>query len=136
MYKIKYDIINPLLIDNIIEPSETEMTERHEWFVKLEASIKQYGIRNPVILTAKLIDGEQSITPRYGGCRVMYAQKYNILVPSIIADFDNIFPNSKIIQSWEIEKYFKDKPKKIIPKENGINASGCPDIHMMEKIVE
>ena len=130
MYQIKYDILNPLLIDNIIEPSEEEMETRHEWFVKLEKSIKTEGIRNPVVITAKIIDNEKSIIPRYGGCRVYFAQKYGIWIPSIIADFDNIFPYSKIIQWYEIKEYFKDKPKKIILKSYGINMSGCADSHM------
>ena len=136
-YAIKYDVINPLLINNNIEPSENDMTQRTEWFEKLEQSIKKDGIRNPIIVTARIDNGIKSITPRYGGSRLMIAQKYSIWIPCIIADFNHVFPSAKLITTSKdafapllIEKYFKDKPKKIIIKPHGINVSGCPDIHM------
>lgn len=130
-YVIKFVTIQAKLINNTIHPNENDLLERKEWFFKLKESILKEGIRNPVVLTAKIDEHREiSITPRYGGSRIMIAQTYNLRVPAIVADFNNIFPLGDCIKQEDIRNYFQDKPKKVIIKDYGINISGCPDIHM------
>jgi len=126
MYKIRYVKLHSHLIDNVIKPPPHELEEKAEWFAQLEWHILRNGFRNPVVLTAK--DG--IITPRYGGSRIMIAQKYNFTVPAIVADFEERFPDWKEITLEQIPNYYKDKPKKIIWKNYGLNISGCSDVHM------
>lgn len=125
-YKIRYTKVHSAVINNIIHPSDQELADRHEWFARLELSILRTGFRNPVVLTAK--DGV--LTPRYGGSRIMIAQKYGLVVPAIVADFSNMFPDAPEISYWDIWTYYKDPPKNIILKPHGINMSGCADAHM------
>jgi len=134
LYTIKYiEKIDPHLIKNEICPSEDRiklLNSENNFFIKLEKSILKEGIRNPIIIEAT----KEKISSVYGGSRLMIAQKYNIPISCIVADFDNIFPNSLILKSIDdILKYFKDKPKKIFLKPHGIRASGCADVHLNEE---
>ena len=131
-YKVKYDpAVDSTLIRNIIEASAPRFESLGDWLPRLEESILREGFRNPVVLTAKRID-RGGITPRYGGSRIHVAQKYGLVIPAIIADFDNIFPTAEIIGQdiKKIRAYFKDQPKHIHFKPIGINISGCADVHM------
>lgn len=141
-YIVKYDIISDTsFITNTISPDMDRIVELGDWFTKLEKSILKYGIKNPVVLTAT----KENITPRYGGCRVFFAKKYQIPLPSIVADFYNRLPNAEVIVDFnkeipsptkmdnikfKIRSKFIDEPKHIIFKRVGINMSGCRDSHL------
>lgn len=99
------------------------MVEIQEWYDHIKKSILEEGFRNPVVLTAK--DGK--LEPRYGGTRVKIAQEHGMKIPAIIADFDDQFPEAETLETWEVPDKFLDKPKKILFKTYGINASGLPD---------
>lgn len=130
-YKIKYAIIPSDMIKNNICPTSERieiMEKEQQFFSKLEKSILENGFRNPIVINAR----KNNITNRYGGSRLMFAQKYNLNIPCIIADFDNIFPEAKEISVNEIRNYFKDQPHKIYTKPNGLNISGCKHIHLRD----
>ena len=124
-YEIKFAIIPATSIQNDICPPPERIEEMSDWFVALEKSILKDGIKNPVVITAT----KDIIIARYGGSRIMFAQKYDLNIPAIIADFDNIFPDAKVIESHEVGNYFTHKPKHIKFKPHGINISGCEDFH-------
>lgn len=122
-YTIRYvPDLDSNLINNTIAPADDRMEIIKDWLVDLEKSILDEGIRNPVVLTQR--DGV--LTSRYGGTRTMLAQKHNLKIPAVIADFDDVFEDYEKLETWEIDKHFQDKPKKIRPKANGINMSGLP----------
>jgi hypothetical protein len=129
-YKTRFAVVSALDIDNIIEPPLEriqEMEEKNGFFSKLEKSILEEGFRNPIVLTSK----NDRLTPRYGGSRIMIAQKHKMDIPAIIADFDDRFSNAEILSDAnKIRSKFKDQPKSIHYKPHGINISGCKDIHL------
>ena len=130
-YKVKYVILNSNKIENVLEPDNIQkqkLEKENQFFSKLENSILQQGIRNPIVVNAF----HNKIIPRYGGSRLMIAQKYNMDIPCIVADFDNVFPNAKEINLSQAIEYFIDKPKYIYMKPNGINCSGCEHVHLGE----
>lgn len=136
MYKIRYcQDMDPHLIDNAVCPSKErikKLNEENEFFIKLEQSILKEGFRNPIVIAAK----KESIKCIYGGSRLMFAQKYDLKIPCIISDYDDIFPNAKILRGVpEIGKYFLDKPQKILFKPNGIRVSVLTHYHLGEKNV-
>ena len=134
-FTIPYDIrfipdMDSRYIENEIEPSERERSQRAEWFSRLEQSILRQGFRNPVVLTARQTAVELSLTPRYGGSRIWVAQRHGLAVPAIVADFDGCFPESPEVDPQDLWRLFPDRPRKIILKPHGINISGCRDSHM------
>ncbi len=130
-YIVKYDILPSKVIQNTLIPEERrikKLEELHQFFTKLEKSILKEGIRNPIVILAY---AEDNIIPRYGGSRLMTAQKYNMDIACIICDFDNVFPNSKILNNEEdIRACFKDQPRKVIYDIYGLNISGCRLTHL------
>ena len=133
MYKIRYcQDIDPYLIDNAVCPSKDrikELNEENEFFIKLERSILKEGFRNPIVIAAK----KESIKCIYGGSRLMFAQKHDLRIPCIISDYDDIFPNDKILYDInEVRKYFLDRPQKILMKPNGIRVSVLTHYHLEE----
>lgn len=132
-YQIRFVYINANEISNTIEPNETrreKLNKVNQFFDKLEQSILKEGIRNPVILTAQ----NGRLINRYGGSRVMIAQKLNIEVPAIVADFDDRFPEGQLLTSKnQMMEKFKDPPRKILFKHYGINVSGCEHYHLKDK---
>ena len=132
-YVVKYAVIPSNQINNVIEPTEIrmkEMEEESQFFSKLERSILNQGFRNPIVIVANTATDIQA---RYGGSRLMFAQKHNIDIPCIIADFENVFPDAQVLNDAnEIRKQFIDQPLKIYYKPYGINMSGCEHVHLKE----
>ncbi len=132
-YVVKYAVLPSNKIENELEPNIERinwMNEREGFFIKLEGSIIREGFRNPIVITAT----SKTVTNRYGGSRLMIAQRHYLDVPCIIADFDNIFPEAKVLNNIEeIRGYFIDQPRKILFKPYGINMSGCEHIHLKDE---
>ena len=130
-YKIKYGIIPSNIISNEIQPTEDRLQKLEDgiqFFSKLEKSILSHGFRNPIVVNATKF----GIVNRYGGSRLMIAQKHNMKIPCIIADFDDIFSDLIEIQYNDIKTFFIDKPKKVYLKPHGINVSGCEHSHLKD----
>lgn len=107
-------------IDNVIGPTPTMLIEKADFYSRLEKSLLEEGFRNPVVLTAT----KEKVVPRLGGSRIYIAQQNDWDVPAIIADFDNIFVNFIEISVSDIATFFRDKPRFVRPKANGLNISG------------
>lgn len=122
-YEIRYTPAIPArFIDNEIEPTPERIQEILEWFTGLEQSILEEGVRNPVVLTQR----DRKLTSRYGGTRILIAQRHGLTVPAVIADFDGRWKQLELISMETIWDKFPDRPRKIIPKPNGLNVSGLP----------
>ena len=132
-YVVKYGVLPSKMINNTLEPDQArikQLEDLQKFFTKLEVSILGEGFRNPIVITAL---SKEDITPRYGGSRLMIAQRHNLDIPCVIADFDNVFPSLEVLSDIaKIYKCFKDRPKKIFLKPHGINMSGCQHVHLKE----
>ena len=133
-YVIKYAVLPSSIIENTVKPSSARigvLDKQMGFFAKLEKSILRDGFRNPIVISAS----KKKITTRYGGSRLMVAQKHNLHIPCIIADFDELFPDAvRLNGEAEIRKYYTDQPRKILIKEYGINMSGCEHVHLNEEV--
>ena len=132
-YIVKYAVVPSKQINNILKPDEArikQMEKECQFFSKLEKSILNQGFRNPIVITA---NSKIDIQSRYGGSRLMFAQKHDLNIPCIIADFDNVFPDAEVLDNVdEIRKHFIDQPAKIYYKPHGVNMSGCEHVHLKE----
>jgi hypothetical protein len=105
-YKVRYGMIPSKQIENKLERPEEEIESRFEFYEKLEKSITD-GFRNPISVTAK--NGEL-FCKMHGGSRLYIAQKLNIDIPCLIADFNNIYSDFETINSFEeLYSKFKDR---------------------------
>ena len=133
MTAVRYAVLPSNDIENDLQPGDDRinwMNETNGFFVKLEGSIIREGFRNPIVVTAT----RKKVTNRYGGSRLMIAQRHYLDIPCIIADYDNIFPDAKELKSIEeIREYFMDQPRKILFKSYGINMSGCEHVHLEDE---
>ena len=141
-YKIKYiPNMDPNIVNNTLELTPSKIESRNEengFFLKLEKSILKDGFRNPIVVNAKT----EGIEPVHGGSRLWVAQKYNLVFPCVIADFDDIFPDAFEILGGptEILKYYTDKPKSIRLKKHRIQPAildkygNVIQYHMKEEI--
>lgn len=134
-YTVRFIKLRAIHIVNNVEPNEDRIKKMNQnynrWFDKLEASILKEGIRNPILVDAR----DTGLKVRYGGSRLMIAQKYDMFVPTIVADYDEIYPLYPNIGNCveEISRYFKDKPAIRFSQER-LNISALDDYHMKEKI--
>ncbi len=132
-YVVKYAVLPSNQIENSLRPSDERinwLNEREGFFIKLEGSIVREGFRNPIVVTAT----SKQICNRYGGSRLMIAQRHHLDIPCIIADYDNIFPEAMVLNGVkEIRAYFLDQPNKILFKPYGINMSGCEHVHLKDE---
>ncbi len=133
-YTIKFSVVEARKIQNPLVPNEDRMKKLNAetgFFDKLEASILKEGIRNPIVINAYIENDEVVLENRYGGSRLMLAQKHDMEISCIIADFDNIFPDAEILKPHKIKDKFQDKPRHVKFKTHGINVSGCEDYHLI-----
>lgn len=131
-YTVKYAILPSNSIENKMCPTEDmikEQNEENEFFIQLEKSILEGGIVNPVGIVAK----ENEVYITYGGSRLMIAQKHNMDIPCIIADFDNVFPKAKVITEEEVASYFKNPPTHFQLRTVKLYIHGCEDIHLKKE---
>lgn len=136
----KFSFVKARKIKNPIEPDKNRMQRLNKetgFFDKLEASILKDGMRNPIVINAYIENDEIILENRYGGSRLMFAQKHDMDIACVIADFDNIFPEAEIVESKDIKSKFLDAPRHIIYKPHGLNISGCEDYHLkIRKIMD
>ena len=126
-YVVKYLVLDSNDIENPMCPSPHQVqheNERNGFFIKLEESILREGFRNPINVWVK--DNGELTSWYYGGSRLMTAKKHNLLIPCIVSDPINKFPDAKILtNAGEIRTMFKDRPETVIFEEAGLNISGC-----------
>lgn len=155
-YKIRYAIVPSRSIFNLLGPNIKNKNPEHyvnrrnsidNFYNNLEESILKHGVRNPVSTSAGNIKKPQQIEllPEdmqkdrskiwvcdfQGGSRLWIAQKYDLDVPCIIADFVNRFTDFEELNTAdEIMAKFVDKPQDIRLYHWGVYFHHIPHIHM------
>ncbi len=133
-YEIKYAVLPANKIKNALKPSDQYidyLNELQGFFIKLELSILKEGFRNPIAIKAT---NEKVSNIYLGGSRLMIAQKHNLDIPCIICDFDNVFPEAKVLNTIEeIRSYFTDQPVKLLFNHRGIKIGGCEHVHLKDE---
>ena len=130
-YKVRYMHVRARDITNTLEPPEYRIKQEEEsrqFFTKLEESIKREGVRNPVNTVAQP-NGELRVV--MGGSRTWIAQKLDIVIPALITDKYDLFPNAETLETVEeVLAKFKDKPHGIEFTKRRLNLQGCPHSHL------
>lgn len=131
-----------------------QLNKREEFYIKLEKSVRRYGIQNPIVVQAGFcIKIYQKYLPpemredhskilccdRKGGSRLWTAQQLgpDFAVPCIISDFSGMFEHSgfkEILEEKEVDDYFKNSPKEIIFNDTGVNIGTLPHTHLDENV--
>ena len=140
-YILRYGRINSMLVSNCNGPNnKQENMSSQEWikhynkithnfYDRLENSILEKGIKDPIIITSGDIkpkyfknlpeymkkDKNKIIACIGPGCsRLYFAHKYNLEIPVIILDFINMFEQFEKIESINhLLSKWTDKPKDI-----------------------
>lgn len=126
----------------IMEEYEQELNKICGHYSKLEESIIQEGIRNPVILTCgypkkrmlKHLPPELRKLPEHellllegttGGSRLHIAQKLDLTIPCLVNDWTGRFDNeTKISSEYQARVYYKDQPTTLeITPDSGLVES-------------
>jgi hypothetical protein len=115
----------------IMKEYEEELDKLCGHYQKLEQSILNQGIRNPIIVTCgnpkkrsvDLLPPEmRSISPNRlllletstGGSRLHICQKHNLSIPCLVNDWHGRFSNEKLVATeTEAKQYYQDPPKYI-----------------------
>lgn len=124
------------------------INEQTGFFDNLEKSILKEGFRNPILINAgwcaKIRDrGINNRLPlemqedhskilscsQNGGSRLYIAQKHNLKIPCIVADYVDRFPEFKLLETKEdvLEQYI-DKPQKIMLLKDSFRIYHLPQV--------
>lgn len=108
---------------------------KKKFYTELEESILKEGIKNPILVAAGYVPPRKfnMLPPEMksdsskilfchsnGGSRLYIAQRYNIQIPCIVADFIDRFNNPEIKTEQELRSYYKDKPIGIQYWDHGV----------------
>lgn len=168
-YNVSFSIINANEILNMCSPeynycpkewtdSEREkrrtigleyiqhMNKISGFYYKLEKSILENGINNPIIIThgypqfrrlkeippeSRKANGNYLVCEILGGSRLWVAQKYNMMVPVIVSDFLNSYENN-ISNDDDVRKHFVNPPIHIHWTDKGLKVSPSLHTHLYE----
>lgn len=128
--------------ENIMQEFEQGINEICGHYDKLEQSMLEEGCRNPIVVTGglprkrdhKLLPPElRDVDPATllilegttGGSRLHIAQKHNMIIPCIVNDWHDRFPNAPLIEKPDdARRYYKDAPKRLLadPRSNFMEA--------------
>ena len=154
-YQVYYKTIESSCVYNKLEPSAEQIKRTEEkypgFFKKLEESILKEGFRNPISVSKvrhkkecifdfgkelkvneaqPYIKGDKLfICHMHGGSRLYIAQKHQLEIPCIVADFTH--SKNKTIRNYrELMDLFKDKPRSIKFREFGVFIESLPHCHL------
>jgi len=110
-----------------------KLERRNEFYSKLEASILEEGIRNPLFCNSI----EQGTFCRVGTSRLWLAKKHKLDVKCIIADYVDRWTDLELLETEEeIRSKFQDQPHIVdLETENKIGhvwIGGLPHYHLDE----
>jgi len=122
------------------------LNRRTGFYDRLEASILEEGVRNPILVAAgwcperKISDLPLEMQEDHykilvchssGGSRLWAAQKHNLDVPCIVSDFCNRFPEGKILNTeQDVLDCHTDMPKAIKIGSHGVFVTDLPQTHL------
>ena len=145
-----YSVCHGLLPAASIVNSFTYLYDKNkEFFFKLEQSILNKGILNPILVSAgRCADRFKDSLPRemkesskkilvcdqIGGSRLSIAKKHNLIIQCIIVDWINRFPNlPKINNTEDLSKLFNNQPGEVYFDSQGFRVSPLEHIHMEDE---
>ncbi len=122
------------------------LNDKNGFYIKLEDSILKNGVRNPILASAGWVpenkikrippylqnDIEKALVCHHlGGSRLWIAQKHNLMVPCLVSDFVEMFPNAEHLMTEEqVMDKFMDKPRRISFSKYGLTVSNLPQVHL------
>lgn len=131
-YEIKYAVLDSKLISNQCGPRGEDA--KRSFYKDLEKDVLENGFRNPILVIAgqclsrsfkdlpkEMQDDSSKILwcGGNGGSRLWVAQRHKLVIPCIISDHVNMFPDAKVLNSIdEIKACYKDQIDIAVTKRN------------------
>lgn len=149
-YTVRYAELPARSIYNHLQPTDSAIQQRNavtQFYEKLETSIRNHGIQNPINilcggpadwLRLKTLPNHMKENPQralicwsIGGSRLMIAQKLDLVVPCLIADYTDQFTDCPCVESEnDAYSYFAVRPKKIRFNRTGVWIKDLPHVHL------
>ena len=105
------------------------LNDENGFYRKLEESILREGFRNPIFCNAKY--GETFC--RYGTSRLWVAQKNNLEIPAIIADYEDRWTDlEELFTEDDIRNKYTDQPGLVEIQLDSMRIDSCPHSHLEE----
>lgn len=152
-FDLRYKFLDACSIFNECGPNSAgnpqqyvaSLNHQNGFYQKLEKSILQHGIRNPILVRAgwcppskydllpdhmKKDNTEILICDSNGGSRLWVAQNHGLCVPCIVIDYIGRFSDAELLKCrQDVEKKYANVPK-IVINEQGMNVTNLPHIHL------
>ena len=110
--------------------SRQKLEQKYGFYSKLEASIEEEGIRNPIFCQSI----EEGTFGKYGLSRLWIAKQKRIPIPCIIADYvDRWLELEELFTKDDIRDKYIDKPTIIDLEETYMKIAGCEQMHLDEE---
>ena len=109
------------------------MTQRNDFYLRLEESMLDEGIRNPIFCVAT----SKGIYGAYGTTRLWIAKKHNLPLPCIVADYNDALPDAEeLFTKGEITDKFKDPPGHLLLLKEKMDMWGCQHTHLADFVIK
>ena len=116
-----------------VEPditSRKKLEQKYGFYSKLETSIDEEGIRNPIFCQSI----EEGTFGKYGLSRLWIAKRKRIPIPCIIADYVERWSDlEELFTKDDIRAKYIDKPTIIDLEETFMKIAGCEQMHLDEE---
>lgn len=150
-YQVKFLYISSKQIYNYYHPSDArikKLNNQNNFYVKLEASVLQHGILNPILVNAGFVEDhyweslpssikskgkDNLLICNYIGCSRLYvAQRHGLSVPCIVSDFVDMFNKDYelLTNNEDIMAKFTTPPAYIEWHKNGLRTSSLEHFHV------
>lgn len=105
-----------------------KLNQKNGFFIKLEQSILESGIKNPILCYAT----DKGTLCRYGTSRLWVAKKHKLNLPVIIADYIDRWTDLEILETEDdVRSKFVDQPE-ILELGEPLRIDACPHIHLSD----
>ena len=110
--------------------SRQKLEQKYGFYSKLEASIDEEGIRNPIFCQSI----EEGTFGKYGLSRLWLAKRKRIPIPCIIADYvDRWTQLEELFTKDDIRSKYIDQPTIIALEDTFMKIAGCEQMHLEEE---
>ena len=110
-------------------PDYRRLEQESGFYTNLEKSILEEGVRNPIFCNAY----KEGTFCRYGTSRLWIAQKHNLKLPMVVADYAGTWDDLEELKSKAgILKKYKDKPEIVEIGKEEMRIDQCPPLAQMQ----
>lgn len=110
--------------------SRQKLEQKYGFYSKLETSIDEEGIRNPIFCQSI----QEGTFGKYGLSRLWIAKRKRIEIPCIIADYVDRWTHlEELFTKDDILGKYIDKPTIIELEETYMKIAGCEQMHLDEE---